>query len=36
MEYPEGNGMADLILVVATIAFFIGAIGYVYFCERVK
>jgi len=28
--------MRDLIFVIATMVFFIGAIGYVYFCERVK
>jgi hypothetical protein len=36
MESPGENGMGDLIFLVATIVFFIGAIGYVYFCERVK
>jgi hypothetical protein len=30
------NGMEDLVFAAATIVFFIGAIGYVYFCERVK
>jgi hypothetical protein len=36
IEFPEEKGMGDLISVVAALLFFIGVIGYVYFCERVK
>ncbi|MBP1597538.1 MAG: hypothetical protein H6Q05_2915 [Acidobacteria bacterium] len=36
MEFSGENGMGDLVFIAATIVFFIGAIGYVYFCERVK
>jgi hypothetical protein len=32
----RGNVMGDLVFVAVTTVFFIGAIGYVYFCDRVK
>ena len=36
MEFSGENGMGDLVFIAPTIVYFIGAIGYVYFCERVK
>jgi hypothetical protein len=31
-----GNFMQGAVFIIATIGFFIAAIGYVFFCERVK
>ncbi len=36
MEFSGEDGMGDLVFIAATIVFFIGAVGYVSFCERVK
>jgi hypothetical protein len=34
--FREKAAMNDLIFVAATIAFFVVALGYVHFCDRVK
>jgi hypothetical protein len=36
VEFSGEDGVGDLVFIAATIVFFIGAIGYVYSCERVK